>query len=375
MIYLNNAATSYPKPDIVKETFAKALDALPSGQFRSTGVSDNSDVFTLCRRRLGAVLGIADTERIFFSSGSTDSLNSIIHGLKLKADEVITTVTEHNSVLRPLYNLPGVMGRPVLLPCDKNGYVDPGSFEKEAKKGKAKAFILNHCSNVTGAVQDALSLGEIAKRYGMLFIIDASQSAGCLEVLTDKWQADALAFTGHKSLMGVQGTGGYYVRRGLSFIPLRFGGTGLDSSRILYEDGEYEYEAGTQNSPGIAALSAGINWILEQGIREIEDNERKLTERLYEGLSGIKGVHVIGQEYEGKRGPVVSFYSDSLPPSDLAYILQNSCGIITRAGLHCAPLIHEYIGSGDRGTLRISFSPFNTYRDVDELIKAMEEMS
>ncbi|MBQ4483231.1 MAG: aminotransferase class V-fold PLP-dependent enzyme [Lachnospiraceae bacterium] len=375
MIYLNNAATSYPKPDIVKKTFEEALELLPSGQFRSAGVSDNSDVFSLCRKRLGALLGIADVNRIFFSSGSTDSLNSIIYGLKLKADEVITTVTEHNSVLRPLFNLPGVKGKPVLLPCDKNGYVDPETFEKEAKQGKAKAFILNHCSNVTGAVQDARDLGEIAKRYGMLFIIDASQSAGCLEVMTDKWQADAVAFTGHKSLMGVQGTGGFYVRRGLSFIPLRFGGTGLDSSRILYEDGEYEYEAGTQNAPGIAALSAGVNWILEREIREIEDKERKLTEKLIEGLSDIKGVHVIGQEIKGIRGPVVSFYSDMLPPSDLAYILQNSFGIVTRAGLHCAPLIHEYIGSGDKGTLRVSFSPFNTYEDVDEFIKAMREIS
>ncbi len=318
-------------------------------------------------------MGIAEAERIYFTSGSTEGLNAIIAGLKLKADQVITTVTEHNSVLRPLYNLPGIKGEPALLPCDENGYVEPELFEKTASSGKYRAVILNHCSNVTGAIQDVKAFGEIAGKHGLIFILDASQSAGCLDIRADEWGVDALAFTGHKSIMGVQGTGGYYVRQGLSFTPLKYGGTGLDSSRVVYENEEYEYEVGTQNAPGIAALSSAVEWVLSQGIDKISDKERVLCEHLIKGLSSVNGVRVIGQE-PVSRGPVVSFITEGFAPSDMAYILQNSYGIVTRAGLHCAPLIHKYIGSGDKGTLRVSFSYFNTEEDIEALLTVLREI-
>ncbi len=373
LIYLNNAATSYPKPEIVKKVYMNALDSLPSGQFRSAGIADNSDIFGTCRKRLASLMGIAEAERIYFTSGSTEGLNAIIAGLKLKADQVITTVTEHNSVLRPLYNLPGIKGEPALLPCDENGYVEPELFEKTASSGKYRAVILNHCSNVTGAIQDVKAFGEIAGKHGLIFILDASQSAGCLDIRADEWGVDALAFTGHKSIMGVQGTGGYYVRQGLSFTPLKYGGTGLDSSRVVYENEEYEYEVGTQNAPGIAALSSAVEWVLSQGIDKISDKERVLCEHLIKGLSSVNGVRVIGQE-PVSRGPVVSFITEGFAPSDMAYILQNSYGIVTRAGLHCAPLIHKYIGSGDKGTLRVSFSYFNTEEDIEALLTVLREI-
>ncbi|MBQ9359862.1 MAG: aminotransferase class V-fold PLP-dependent enzyme [Lachnospiraceae bacterium] len=373
MIYLNNAATSYPKPDSVKKAYMDALDSLPSGQFRSAGVVDNSDIFGTCRRRLASLMGISEAERIYFTSGSTEGLNAVISGLGIKAEQIITTVTEHNSVLRPLYNLPGIKGEPALLSCDENGCVEPELFEEKVSGGDYRAVILNHCSNVTGAIQDVKAFGEIAGKHGLIFILDASQSAGCLDIRADEWGVDALAFTGHKSLMGVQGTGGYYVRNGLSCMPLKYGGTGLDSSRVVYEDGEYEYEVGTQNAPGIAALSSAVEWVLSQGIDKISDKERGLADKLLDGLSGINGVHVIGQKL-ANRGPVVSFITDSLSPSDLAYILQNSYGVVTRAGLHCAPLIHKHIGSGDKGTLRVSFSYFNTEEDIDALLIALREI-
>ena len=372
MIYLNNAATSYPKPDVVKKAFIDALDDLPPGQFRSTASGDGADIFSACRQRLGALMGIAQTDRIFFTSGSTEGLNSIFYGLGICADEMITTVTEHNSVLRPLCNLKGIKGRPVFLPCDKNGSVDPELFEIEAKKGKAKAIVLNHCSNVTGAIQDAGSVGEIAKKYGLIYILDVSQSAGCLEIKADEWNVDALAFTGHKSLMGLQGTGGYYVRKELPFIPMKFGGTGLDSRRIVYENGEYEYETGTLNSTGIAALSAALGWIEELSIETIARKERELSDQLINGLSDIRSIRIFGRELK-ERGPVISFDMEGLLPSDLAYILQNSFEIVTRAGLHCAPLIHEHIGSGERGTLRVSFSYLNTASEIEELLSALKE--
>ena len=373
MIYLNNSATSYPKPEAVKKALTEAMEKLPPGQYRSAASSDSTDILPECRRLLGGILGIGKHERIYFTSGSTEGLNAVISGLGIKAEEIITTVTEHNSVLRPLYNLPGIAGEPVLLPCNEDGYVDPGLFEKEAKRGRAKAIILNHCSNVTGAVQDAAAIGNTAKRYGLYFILDVSQSAGCMEIKADEWNVDALAFTGHKSLMGPQGTGGYYFREGIRMKPLIYGGTGYDSRRISYTDDEYEYEVGTQNGPGIAALSAAVQWVAGQGIERIAEREKELTDRLIEGLASVSGVHIIGQKLD-RRGPVVSFTSDKLPPSDLAYILQNSYEIVTRAGLHCAPLIHDHIGSGEQGTLRISFSYFNPEDDVDELLSALREI-
>lgn len=374
MIYLNNAATSYPKPDVVKKAYLDAIEGLPSGQYRSAGVSDNADVFSLCRKRLGALMGIADTDRIYFASGSTEGLNALMAGLDIKADSVITTVTEHNSVLRPLYNLPGVKGEPALISCDADGYVDPYLIEKEAKKGRARTIILNHCSNVTGAVQDAGAIGDIARRYGLIYILDVSQSAGCIKIRADEWGVDALAFTGHKSLYGLQGTGGYYVRRGLGFIPFRYGGTGYDSSRIRYEGGDYEYEVGTQNAPGIAALSAAAGWLLEQGIGHIREQETALMNHLLTGLSEIHGVHVYGSGLS-ERGPVVSTSLDGLTPADVAYILQNSYGIVTRAGLQCAPLIHDHIGSGKNGTLRVSLSLFNTAGDIEALLDALRDIT
>ncbi len=374
MIYLNNAATSYPKPDTVKKAMADALDSLPSGQFRSAMTVDNADIFKSCREEAARLMGIKESGRIFFSSGSTEGLNALVTGLGIRAEDIITTVTEHNSVLRPLYNLPGIKGEPVLIPCDENGTVHPEVFEKEAKKGRAKAVILNHCSNVTGALQDASAFGEIAGRYGLLFIMDVSQSAGCLEIKADEWGVDALAFTGHKSLMGPQGTGGYYVREGIDLKPLKYGGTGYDSRRIIYGEDFYEYETGTQNSPGIAGLLAGLKWVGSLGITKIEKKERDLTEYLLSRLGEMKDIRLYARDLK-ERGPVVSFNHKELPPPDLSYILQNSFNIVTRSGLHCAPLIHRYLGSEEKGTVRVSFSYFSEREDIDALLNALREIS
>lgn len=374
MIYLNNAATSYPKPDAVINAWQKAIRELPSGQFRSSADADGADILSCCRNRLGRLLGIADTDRIYFTSGSTEGLNAIIAGLGIEASRIITTATEHNSVLRPLYNLPGIGGSPFLLTCDENGTVSPESLEEKAKNGDFAAFILNHCSNVTGAIQDAGAFGEIAKRYGLIYILDVSQSAGCMEIKADEWGVDALAFTGHKSLMGPQGTGGYYVRDGIKIRPLKYGGTGFDSSRLLYDEDTYEYEAGTLNYPGTEVLSEALRWVSDTGVDSIREKERQLTDCLISELEKTDGIRIFGKDLKD-RGPVVSFTSGILPPSDIAYILQNSFGIVTRAGLHCAPLIHDHIGSGNKGTLRVSFSYFNEKEDVDALIAALREMA
>ncbi len=361
------------------DSVSEALHNLPAVQFRGGGLHESEDLFSGCRKCLSRILGIKEAQRIFFSSGATESLNTLFSGLKLEAGSVITTATEHNSVLRPLYNRPESEGKPVIVPCDENGFVDPEDIRKAAKafpSRKEKAIVLNHCSNVTGAVQDCQAIGAIAKELGFLFVLDCSQSAGCIPIMADAWQADALAFTGHKSLLGIQGTGGYYVRDGLSFRPARFGGTGHDSRKLVYAPGEYEYEPGTQNSPGIVALKAACDVILTREVRAVASYEARLRSLLVSELEPLHGIRVIGTKTNAQHlyGPVVSFTIDGLKSADVSYILQNSYGILTRAGLMCAPLIHRCLGTEPDGVVRVSFSVSTTEEDLLNLCSAVKEI-
>lgn len=234
-------------------------------------------------------------------------------------------------------------------------------------------LVLNHCSNVTGMIQDAAVFGEIAEKYGVLFVLDASQSAGCIPVDCDRWKVDALIFTGHKGLFGTQGTGGFFLRDGIGLRPMRYGGTGMDSSRLTYENGDYEYETGTQNGPGIAALNAGVCYVLEQGVEQIAEKERRLMGRLYEGLAELEGVTVYGEK-ERNLGPVLSLNLAGLRASELAYILQNVYETVVRAGLHCAPLIHQAMGTADHGTVRVSVSALTEEQEVESFLESMKEI-
>lgn len=371
MIYLNNAATSYPKPQSVIDKIDESLNALPSGQFRSVGIFGNEDIFPECKKRLAKLLGVEDGDRIFFSSGSTDSLNQIFYGFDLKPEEVITTVTEHNSVLRPLFNISDKA--PVLVSCDENGFVEPGDIEARITP-EIRAIVLNHCSNVTGTIQDARTIGEIAKKHKLIYILDCSQSAGCIPINADEWNVTALAFTGHKSLLGPQGIGGHYVRAGVELRPMKYGGTGRDSRIISYRDSDHEYEVGTQNAPAIAALNESCRIILEQDVERIHIAESRLMDYFVDQLSQIVNVRIFAKDVKA-RGPLVSIAIDGLKPSDFAYILQNSYGIITRSGLSCAPLIHKHIGSGEEGTLRLSISQYTTKDDIDETVLAIKEIA
>ena len=379
MVYLNNAATSYPKPQQVLDAADAAVRALPVGQFRGSGVQEREDLFSACRESLGRILGIRETRRIFFSSGATESLNSLFSGLRLEADDVITTATEHNSVLRPLYNQNRGSG-PLIVPCDENGFVDPERIREAAKAmpaAKRRAIVLNHCSNVTGAVQDVQAVSSVAKEYGFLFILDCSQSAGCIPVEADAWGVDALAFTGHKSLLGLQGTGGHYVHPGLPFFPVKFGGTGRDSRKLVYSADDYEYEPGTQNGPGIAALKAACDVLLSGGIQSVCTSESRLRTLLIEELEQLRGIRILGAHPDAKHpyGPVVSFTVNGLIAADVSYILQNSYGILTRAGLMCAPLIHRYLGTEPDGVVRVSFSALTKEQDLLELVQALKEIT
>lgn len=372
MMYLNNAATTYPKPQCVTDAHTAALSAPPAGQFRSSGQGRGKDVITGCRENLGRLLGIGSPERIYFTSGATDSLNQLFHGMERRGKKILVTQTEHNSVLRPLYNGMAAGAEVEILPCDKYGQVSPEVFEERISP-EAGLLVLNHCSNVTGMIQDAARFGEIAEKHGILFMLDASQSAGCIPIDCDSWHVDALVFTGHKGLFGPQGTGGFFLRKGVGMRPYRYGGTGKDSSRLVYGDGDYEYETGTQNGHGIQALGAGVEYILDCGVERIAEAEKRLMGILYDGLSEIQGVTVYGEK--GRNlGPVLSMNLKGLRPSELAYILQNGYETVVRAGLHCAPLIHQAMGTEEQGTVRVSISALTEEQEILQFLEILREI-
>ena len=372
MIYLNQAATTYPKPQCVLSAHTASLYKIPEGQFRSEADPRIENIFDRCRSNLGKLLGIHDTNRIFFSSGATDSSNALIYGLALEGKNVVTTQVEHNSILRPLMNLKDQVGSVTIVPCDSGGHVSPADIENAISENTAAVFV-NHCSNVTGAVQDLKEIGIRVKKHNVLFVVDASQSAGCIPLYVDEWKIDALIFTGHKSLFGIQGTGGYYIKSGIPFVPYRYGGTGRDSKKIYYSGDDYEYEAGTQNEPGITALNAGITYILDRGVERIAKKEQYLMQILYTELEKINNVTVYGN-YQTNKGPVMSFNVLNLTPADTAYILQNSYGIVVRTGLQCAPLIHKRLGTLPFGTIRVSISDMTNETEVKKFIQAIREI-
>lgn len=376
MIYLNNGATSWPKPPAVSEAVQACLTGTPASQFRGGITIMKKDVEVLCREKLGQLLGIGDTERIFFTSGATESMNTVLGGLDYgeKGSSILVTQTEHNSVLRPVYNLEQLREHPVLVAkCTINGTVTEESLKKTVRPD-SRVLIVNHCSNVTGCVQDMEMIRDFTKKHRLMLIVDVSQSAGCIPVDADKWEADALIFTGHKSLLGIQGTGGFYIRRGIELKPLKYGGTGRNSAQLTYGNKDYEYEVGTQNMPGITGLLAGVEFIEKTGLSEIMKKEAHLMEMLYDGLEKIKGIEVFGNR-EACIGPVMSLNFQGLKASDAAYILESGYGIIVRAGLHCSPLIHEAMGTKEGGTVRVSVSWFTDEKDIEEFLKAAEEIA
>lgn len=347
MIYLNNAATSYPKPPMVVKAVTEALDDVPVSSLRSSLPSN--DLLTELRKQLGRLLHISDWERIFFASGATDATNRVLGGISIKDIEVLTN--NHNSVLRPVAN--GI---------------------KAHSDGKYRIVAINHCSNVTGAIADVKKLCREAHEKGQLLLLDAAQSAGCIPIDVDEWGVDMLVFTGHKALFGPMGTGGYYVRRGIELRPTLFGGTGRDSSVIDYQDEDWEYEVGTQNMPGLAGMKAGVEYVLKQGVEQIFHKEQELTNHFISQLSSIPHVTLYSNGGEW-QGPVVSFNIEGLHPSDVGYILQNSYDITVRTGLHCAPLIHQELNTSPYGTVRVSLSDFTTHDDIEQLTQAIREIS
>lgn len=373
MIYLNQAATTYPKPKQVLDAVADAITRLPQGQFRSSLPTE--DVFAECKNKLAAIFGVDKPQNIIFTAGATAGANALFYGLEFDNKRVMISQTEHNSILRPALNLKDKVDEGIVVPSDNIGRVSSDVLDDMLKEyeGKIDAVFINHCSNVTGYIQDIKELAAVCHRHGALIVADFSQSAGCVDIKASEWGIDAFIFAGHKGLMGIQGIGGYYIRPGIMSRPFMYGGTGRDSRKIVY-DNDYEYEVGTENGPGIAGLNAGVGFILDKGVDNIRAYEMLLMERLYKGLKEIKGISII-EVPEEHRGPLLSFTMDGMTPSDLAYILQNGYDITVITGLHCAPLIHDALNTAHAGTVRISVSCMNSDEDVDALILAVKDIA
>ena len=376
MIYMDNAATTLRKPVQVKEAVLAALDTMGNaGRGASDPALDASRVIYGTREKLAGLFHAESPSRIVFTVNSTESLNIAIKGLCDPGDHVITTVLEHNSVLRPLYECRERGTALTILGCDEKGNISYEEMER-AVRPETKMIVCTHASNLTGNMIDLERVHAIAKRHGLLLIVDASQTAGVWEIDVQKLGIDVLCFTGHKGLLGPQGTGGMYVRSGVEIRPLLSGGSGIDTYNTHHPaQMPTALEAGTLNGHGIAGLGAAVSYITEIGPDTIWERELALMQRFYQGISGIPGVKVYGDFSTKDRAAIVSFNIGDYDSSEVSDELNVRYGIVTRPGAHCAPLMHQALGTVDQGAVRFSFSHFNTEEEVDVAVRAVKELA
>ena len=371
-IYLNNAATAWPRAPGVSEAVCQTLDSTPQHPGRS--VSRASNVVTECRSRLAKLLAVDDETRVVLTSHATHALNLAILGLG-RVSQMLTTVTEHNSVLRPLRHVADKYDAAIdIVGLDGTGRIDAEAFRLALERGPGLVAI-NHVSNVTGRVNDVTTLFKEAKQVGAVTLLDASQSLGHIPVHPQDLSADLVAFTGHKGLRGPAGTGGLYVTPALELEQVFVGGTGVRSDLPLHpSDMPMRLEAGTPNVPALAGLAAALRWLDEDG-GSCQKKEASLAGRLRAGLSALSGITVLGFHDGAERLGIVSFTIDGWDVDEAGYVLHESFGIVCRTGLHCAPLIHAAIGSAPRGTIRFSVSGFNSDADVDSALEAVSQLA
>ncbi len=377
MIYLDNGATTLKKPDAVIEAVTNALNHLGNAGRGATEESlESSRVVFQCRDHLKQLIGAESPSQIAFTLNATESLNIAIQGLLEAGDHAITSVMEHNSVLRPLQYLEDQGTEVTYLPVNDQAIVNPQEVE-DAIQDNTKVIVLTHASNLTGNMNDIDAIGDIAAQHDILFVVDASQSMGEHPIDVQQSQVDVLCFTGHKGLMGPQGTGGIYVKDGVKIRPLKMGGTGSQTFNS-HQPNEMPtlLEAGTLNGHGIAGLNAATAYILEQGIDNIAAQLKELTFYFYQAVKDIDGVKVYGDfNPEIDRTPIVSLNVRDMDSSDVANLLSEDYDIATRAGGHCAPKMHQALGTDQQGLVRFSFSIFTTKEELDQAVQAIQDIA
>lgn len=376
MIYLDSAATSYHKPDGVARAVAEAISHMGNpGRGAHEASLDASRVVYGTREKMAELFGAEEASQIVFTANSTESLNIAIQGLVDPGDHVITTVMEHNSVLRPLYLCQQRGVSLTILPFSAAGTVTPEAIEAVIRSN-TRMIVCTHGSNLTGDLNDLEAIGRVCKKHHLLFVVDASQTAGVFPIQMDSMNIDVLCFTGHKSLMGPQGTGGMCVRKGVRIRPLLVGGSGIDSySKIHPQVMPTVLEAGTLNAHGIAGLSAALDFIKKVTPDVIRQREEELTRRFVSQIKSIPGVKLYGNYEQFPRAPILSLNILDYDSGEIADVLAQDYGIMTRAGAHCAPLMHEALGTKSQGAVRFSFSYFNTEEEIDQAANAIRELA
>jgi cysteine desulfurase family protein len=376
-IYLDNAATTFPKPEQVYQAIEHALRKIGVGPGRgghSKGLEATRMVFE-SRETLSAFFGIKDSSRLVFTHSATEGLNLAISGLLKPGDHVITTTMEHNSLARPLYRAAQCGVDVTWAQCDRQGFVDL-ELVKSAIRPETRLIALSHCSNVNGSVQPIEEIGLLARRSGVLFLVDAAQSAGVIPIDVRELNMDLLAAPGHKGLLGPLGTGVLYVAEGVELSPLIVGGTGGYSDSSEQPEAMPErYESGTLNTPGIAGLGAGVDFIRSTSVEVIRKKESLLTSILSEGLGEIARVRLYGRENPLRHCGPVSFTVEGVDPSEVGFILDREYDISVRVGLHCAPAAHKTMGTWPRGTVRVSPGFFNTEKDIENFLDAVRSIA
>ena len=375
MIYLDSSATSFLKPPQVAEAVFRSFNTIGNaGRGAHAPTLNASRLIYDTREKLAALFGTPDPSRIAFTCNATEALNIAIHGAIHPGEHVITTACEHNSVLRPLYLKEKEGTELTIIPADKKGRIRYDLLESSVKSNTS-AIVLTHASNLSGNVTDLAFVSNFAKKHGLLLIVDASQTAGSLPINVVKMGIDILCFTGHKGLFGPQGTGGLYVREGLTLSPLKSGGSGIHSfDRQHPTDMPTALEAGTLNGHGIAGLNAGLDYILSTGVKNIHAKEISLARRFVNGISDISDLKLYGDIDAPLRTPIISLNIGNMSSASVSDILWEDYEICVRAGAHCAPLMHKTFGTEKQGAVRFSFSCFNTEAEIDTAIRAMHEI-
>ncbi|MCX6285430.1 MAG: aminotransferase class V-fold PLP-dependent enzyme [Bacteroidetes bacterium] len=379
LIYLDNSATTFPKPEVVYNfmcDFYREHGVNP-GRSGFDAALETEEVIMATRKMLTELFNGDDHNRLTFSYNASDSLNMIIQGLAGQGDHVITTKLEHNSVLRPLYHLEQDKRIEVTyVSFDSDGYVDPEDIRK-ALRSNTKFVVVNHCSNVIGTIQPVEEIGRICKEAGIYLVVDGSQSAGAVPIDMKKMNIDVFVFTGHKCLMGPTGIGGSYVMDGVPVKLTRFGGTGVRSAQRAHLD-EYPYhlECGTLNLVGVAGLNAGVKWILSEGIEKLHNKEIMLWDKLRKGVQALDNVITYCAGSPVSKNPVLSLNIKGFDSGDVGTMLDVDYNIACRTGLQCAPLVHEVLGTDKiHGTVRLSIGPFNTEEHIDAALCAIAEIA
>lgn len=376
MIYFDNAATSLHKPPEVVGAVCSALQSMGNaGRGAHEASLQSARTIYDTRALLADFFGLGNPSGLAFTSNSTEALNTVIKGTLTPGDHVITTVCEHNSVLRPLYELEERGLELSFVPANEKGRPDYESFEKLIQ-ANTKAIVCTHASNLTGNLLDIERIGRVCKKHSLLFILDASQTAGVFDIDMQKMGIDVLCFTGHKSMLGPQGTGGICIREGIHVRPLKSGGSGiLTYSKKHPNQMPTALEAGTLNGHGIAGLHAAAEFLKRTGLNNIRAKEQLLLKRFYMGIKDLPDLKIYGDFSSFERPAILSLNIGNYDSSEVADELAQDYGISTRPGAHCAPLMHKALGTVSQGAVRFSFSYFNTEEEIDAAIKALQEMT